>query len=90
MPVKPIWELTDRTLYQTGSGGEGVRKYNLDIFGISEARWTGTGKIQLASVHTLLYSGRTDNQQAEGVAIIYRSKLEKKHFSNGNPWEQES
>ena len=59
-------------------------KYTLDIFGISEARWTGTGKIQLALVHTLLYSGRTNNQHA-GVAIIYRSKLENKTLIEWKP-----
>ena len=68
-----------RTLYQTGKLAQVVREfdnYNLDILGISEARWTGTGKRQLALGHTILYSGRTKNRYA-GVAIIYQSKLEK-------------
>ena len=69
-----------RTLYQTSKLVQVVREldnYNLDILGISEARWTGTGKRQLPSGHAKLYSGRTDNRHAEGVAIIYRSKLKK-------------
>ena len=73
----PCWNI--RTLYQTDRLAQAVREfdnYNLDILGISESRWTGTGKGQLASGHTILYSGRTDNQRT-GVAIIYQGKLEK-------------
>ena len=94
--LKPKKKIRDacwnvRTLYQTGKLAQVVRgfdNYNLDILRMNEARWTGTGKRQLASGHSILYSGRTDNQHAEGVAVIYRSILEK-HLSNGNPWEQD-
>ena len=40
-----------RALYQTGKLAQAVselNRYNLDLMGIAEARWTGSGKQQLA------------------------------------------
>ncbi|PVD22304.1 hypothetical protein C0Q70_18113 [Pomacea canaliculata] len=51
--------------------------YNLDILGVSEVRWTGTGKRRLASGHTILFSGRSDAQHSEGVALLLNKKTEK-------------
>ena len=69
-----------RTLYQTGKLAQVVREfdeYRLDILGVSEARWSGSGKRRLASGHTILYSGRADDQHTEGVAMIITSRMEK-------------
>ena len=57
-----------RALYQTDKLAQVVREfdnYNLDILGISEARWTRTENRQLAPGHTIHYSGRTISTQNE-------------------------
>ena len=69
-----------RTLYQTGKLAQVVREfdnYNLDILGISEARWTESGKRKLASGHTIIYSGRNDGNHTEGVALLLSDRIEK-------------
>ena len=42
----------------------------MDIIGISEARWTGSEMMKERSGHTVIHSGREDNQHTEGIAII--------------------
>ena len=67
-----------QTLYQTGRMPQLVKvNYNLDILGVSEVRWTGTGKRRLASGHTIVFSGRSDDQHSEGVALLLNRKTEK-------------
>ena len=69
-----------QTLYQTGKMPQLVKEfdnYNLDILGVSEVRWTGMGKRRLASGHTIVFSGRPDNQHSEGVALLLSQKTEK-------------
>ena len=69
-----------QTLYQTGRMPQLVKEfdnYNLDILGVSEVRWTGTGKRRLASGHTIVFSGRSDVQHSEGVALLLSRKTEK-------------
>ena len=39
-----------------------MRRYDLDILGISETRWTSSGKFHCISGETIIYSGRKDNQ----------------------------
>ena len=49
-----------------------LRNYNLTILGVSETRWTQTGKMKLSSGELLLYSGH-DSENArhiEGVGIM--------------------
>ncbi|XP_055997865.1 craniofacial development protein 2-like [Ostrea edulis] len=77
------------TLYQTGKLAQVVREmeyYKIELLGVSEARWTGSGSKQLVSGHQILYSGRTDDHHSKGVAIIttkevHRSLLEWKPVS---------
>ena len=60
-------------MYQTGKLAQLVREfqnYGLDILGVCEARWTGSGQKALASGLTILYSGRLDGHHTEGVALI--------------------
>ena len=67
-------------MYQTGRMPQLVKEfdnYNLDILGDSEVRWTGTGKRRLASGHTIVFSGRSDDQHSEGIALLLNRKTEK-------------
>ncbi|XP_056006746.1 craniofacial development protein 2-like [Ostrea edulis] len=62
-----------RTMYQTGRTAQVVnemKRYNIDILGISECRWTKTGKMKLTSGETILYSRRNDGNHRNDVAII--------------------
>lgn len=69
-----------RTMYSAGKLAQvtsEMRRYNLDILGISESRWVGAGKIQTSTGETVLYSGREDDQHSEGVAIILKKGKER-------------
>jgi len=69
-----------RTMYDTGKLAQvtsEMRRYNLDILGISESRWTESGRLRTSTGETVLYSGRDDNQHCEGVAIILKKGVEK-------------
>ena len=48
-----------------------MRSYNLTLLGISECRWTDSGRIKVATGETVLYSGRNDGQHRE-VALILK------------------
>jgi len=45
--------------------------------GISEARWTGSGRITLSRGQTVLYLGRGGNQQQDGVALMLNKEASK-------------
>lgn len=60
-----------RTLYQCGKLEQVLQEfknYNMDILGLSEVRWTGSGKFN-DSVNTVIYSGHVD-QHVHGVGLI--------------------
>jgi len=62
-----------RTMFAIGKTTQVVRemrRYQLDILGISECRWTGSGKVRTNTGETILYSGRQDDNHNSGVAII--------------------
>ena len=62
-----------RTMYQASKTAQVLKemeRYKLDLLGVSECRWTGSGKMFTSKGYTILYSGRSDNQHSEGVAII--------------------
>ena len=44
-------------------------RYQLDVLGISETRWTGVGRVTLANGSTLLYAGEEEGHQ-KGVALM--------------------
>ncbi|CAM5146020.1 unnamed protein product, partial [Natator depressus] len=48
----------------------------LNILGVSESRWTGSGRLTTALGETLLYSGWDDGQHNEGVAILLKKGVE--------------
>ena len=68
-----------RTMYETGKLAQvsaEMRRYNLHILGISESRWTGSGRYKTNTGETVLFSGRDHNQHHEGVAVILRKGME--------------
>ncbi|XP_062609155.1 craniofacial development protein 2-like [Saccostrea cucullata] len=69
-----------RTMYETGKLAQitsEMRQFNLHVLGVSESRWTGSGKMRTTTGETVLYSGRDDNLHREGVAIIFRKGVER-------------
>ena len=46
-----------------------MRRYHLDILGVSECRWTGSGRQRLSDGSTILFSGHEENH-INGVALI--------------------
>ena len=69
-----------RTMYSIGKTAQVVsemHRYNLDILGINECRWTGSGKIRTSIGETILYSGRQDDHHSSGVAIIMTKEADK-------------
>ena len=70
-----------RTMYEIGKLAQvtsEMRRYNLHILGISESRWTGSGRLITDDKETVLYSGREDNHHSEGVALILKKGMENK------------
>ena len=47
-----------------------MREAKLQIMGISESRWCGSGKFILSTGETIVYSGRDDDVHQHGVAIM--------------------
>ena len=43
--------------------------YNLNSLGVSESRWTGTGRQRTGIGKTVLYVGRDGNMHFEGIAM---------------------
>ena len=69
-----------RTMYETGKLAQvtaEMRRYNLHVLGVSESRWTGTGRHKTSTGETVLYSGRGDDLHREGVAVILKKGTEK-------------
>ena len=62
-----------RTMYAAGKAAQiamEMKSMNIQILGISESRWNGTGKTQLVTGETVIYSGRDDDNHIHGVAIM--------------------
>ena len=66
-----------RTMFETGKTAQVTKemvRYDLDILGVSECRWTGAGRKKTRDGFTILFS-RKENAHANGVAfILNRSK----------------
>ena len=66
-----------RTMFAAGKLEEVSREmnnYGLDILGISEARWTGSGKTVGPQGEVILYSG-DDRNHERGVAVMVNKKI---------------
>ena len=69
-----------QTMYELGRMAQVIaemKRYKLDILGISESRWTKSGRMKTTTGETVLYSGREDYLHHEGVAIIMKKGMEK-------------
>ena len=53
-----------------------MMRYNLDVLGISECRWTGSGQKVTSNGTTILYSGHQDNH-IHGVAVMLNKETAK-------------
>ncbi|XP_060069976.1 craniofacial development protein 2-like [Ylistrum balloti] len=65
-----------RTMYRGRATAQIAREmegYHLDVLGISECRWTGAGRMKLATGQTLVYSGEEELHE-EGVAVLISQK----------------
>ena len=62
-----------RTMYRVGKTAQVVKemqRYNLVILGISECRWSGSGRLKTQTGEIVLDSGRDDNIHQTGVALV--------------------
>ena len=62
-------------MYQSGKAHQvtkEMKKPGLAILRVSKTKWTGSGKVQLASGETVLYSGLADDNapHEKGVTMI--------------------
>ena len=68
-----VWNV--RTMYDTGRTAQiaaEMPRYNVIILGLSETRWSQTGKMKVSSGELLLYSGHDseNTSNTEGVRIM--------------------
>ena len=56
---------------------------NLSLLGVTEARWTKTGKQRLNTGEVIIWSGRQDDKHQEGVALI----ISKNHANTLLQWK---
>ena len=64
-----------RTMYEVGKAAQiakEMRRYNIQLLGICESRWNGSGQTTLSSGEMIIYSGHEDenHDHTEGVAIM--------------------
>ena len=70
-----------RTMHETCKAAQierVINKYNIQILGISESRWTGNGITTTSSRNAIIYSGREENNHREGVAIVMTPTAKKR------------
>ena len=75
-----------RTMYRGGAAAQIARemeRYQLDILGISECRWTGAGRLKMDIGCTVVYSG--DEQRHEGGVAIMMSQQAVKSLMEWTP-----
>ena len=77
-----------RTMYEQGKASMvtiEMKRYNISLLGIAEARWTQTGQCRLATGELILYSGHTHDRapHTEGVGFMLSRQAEKALIS----WE---
>ena len=55
-----------------------MTNYKLDLLGLSETRWNGSGELTTATGELLIYSGRSDEKEHEyGVGLILSKAMRK-------------
>ena len=65
----------ERKDYETGKSrliAAEMKKYKINMLGICESRWTGSGQVKLCTVEQVLYSGHEEDgaPHTQGVAFI--------------------
>ena len=71
-----------RTMFEAGRTQQianEMSRYKINLLGISETRWTKSGRFPLASGQTILYSGREDDlaRHTHGVGLCSLQKQPK-------------
>ena len=66
------------TLYESGKVAQ-LRRYSLEILGVSEARWNQFGETELATGELFIYSGKEnkDDVHERGVSIMLSGHAKK-------------
>jgi len=59
---------------ETAVAAREMRKYDINVLGISECRWAGFARMRVQTGETLLYSGRDDDAHLSGVAMLSNRK----------------
>ena len=80
-----------RTLYESGKVAQlaaEMRRYRLEILGVSEARWNQFGETELATGELFLYSGKEnkDDVHERGVGIMLSGPMRRNALWNGNQY----
>ena len=71
-----------RTMYQAGKShtiAKEMRRYNVELLGLSETRWIQSGKMKLGTGEMIIYSGHPDEDahHTEGVALMLGTQAQK-------------
>lgn len=77
--IKKIGTWNVRSMFQAGKAANTVKemkRLEIDILGISEMRWPGTGQCEIGE-HQIFYSGEDSTNHRNGVGIIINSKIRK-------------
>ncbi|VDO58782.1 unnamed protein product [Schistosoma margrebowiei] len=84
--VRTMWD-TGRTLQIAAE----MRRYNLEVLGISEIHWTQVGQQRLTSGELLLYSGHEEENapHTQGVALMLSNQAKKGIYSMGISWTKD-
>ena len=72
-PISRIGCWNIRTMYECGKAAQvakEMKQNTVNILGVSESRWTGSGRVVLADGTTIVYSGRKGGQHQGGVALM--------------------
>ena len=67
-----------RTLYRIGKTKQLVhemKRYSIDICGVSEVRWTGNGKINLNTDETIIYAGCEEEHRNRVATVLSRKAV---------------
>jgi hypothetical protein len=68
-----------RTMYALGKTAivaKEMKRYHLDVLGISEVRWTGFGEVRVTTGESFLYSG-SEEQHHRGVGLMLSPEARK-------------
>ena len=71
--------LNTNTMHRTGRTEivlEEIKRYGLEVTGLSETRWLGSGKTKIDDI-TFVYAGKEDGAHERGVAIALGPRAEK-------------